>query len=107
MTDALTFGITGAQGFLGSELTRLLRARGHRVVAMSRSLPPGEERFLAYALDRPPSVRDLSVLDVLVHGAYDFRCRDAAEDRAKNIDGSIALLRRASEAGVSRIVFLS
>src|SRR4051794_37650330 len=107
MTDAKTFGITGARGFLGSELTRHLRARGHRVLPLSRSLPPGEAWYIPYTLDNPPPVHELRGLDVLIHGAYDFRCRSAREDREKNIVGSKIILRRATEAGVPRLVLLS
>src|SRR4051794_32491936 len=107
MERPMTFGITGAQGFLGSELTRRLRARGHRVVPLSRTRPAGEERFIPFALDHTPPTDALAGLDVLVHAAYDFRCRDAAEHRRKNIDGSIALLERARAAGIPRVVFVS
>src|SRR4051794_2495647 len=107
MIRPLTFGITGARGFIGSELTRHLRSLGHRVVPLSRTKPDGEDHYLPFDLGETPSAESLRELDVLVHGAYDFRCRDAAEHRKKNIDGSIALFRQAKAAGVPRLVFLS
>lgn len=107
MNRMLTFGITGARGFVGSELTRLLRDRGHRVIPLSRERPAGEEHFLPFALGEIPSLDDLRGIDVLVHAAYDFRCRDATEHRATNIEGSIALLDRAAAAGVHHIAYIS
>src|SRR4051794_9674095 len=107
MTRPLTFGITGARGFIGSELTRHLRSSGHDVIPLSRTRPDGEDRFVPFELGETPSIESLRGLDVLVHGAYDFKCRDAAEHRRKNIEGSIALMKQAKAAGVSRIAFLS
>lgn len=107
MNRTLTFGITGARGFVGSELTRLLRDRGHRVIPLSRERPAGEEHFLPFALGETPSLDGLRGIDVLVHAAYDFRCRDAGEHRAKNVAGSIALLEQAAAAGVPHIVYIS
>ena len=105
--ERLTFGITGARGFIGSELTMLLRERGHEVVPLTRTRPAGELSHIPFALERVPGPAALRDLDVLVHAAYDFRYSNPEEHRSRNIQGSITLLKNATAAGVPHIVFIS
>lgn len=108
--------VTGATGFVGSAVARLLVARGWRVRVLAR--PSSDRSNLA---DLPVeivtgSLTDLPSLETAVQGcaavfhvAADYRLwvPDPATMMASNIDGSVALLRAAHKAGVPRIVYTS
>ena len=102
----LKIGITGANGFIGSELSTLFKAAGHTVVSFGRTSPPAGEH-VPYELGDAPDIFVFDGLDIFVHGAYDFACTTLEKDREKNVSGSIAVLRKASEAGVPHVFFLS
>jgi uncharacterized protein YbjT (DUF2867 family) len=98
--------VTGASGFVGSQLTRALVDAGHVVRAMTRR--PGEYRGagepVAGDVDDPaslaPVVAGVDAAYYLVHSldSKDFEDRDAAA--ALNFGGA------AAEAGVKQIVYL-
>ena len=108
--------VTGASGFVGSAVARLLLARGWRVRVLVR--PAADRRNLA---DLPVevvigSLTDLASLETAVQGcaavfhvAADYRLwvPDPATMMASNVEGSVALLRAAHKAGVPRLVYTS
>jgi dihydroflavonol-4-reductase len=107
--------ITGATGFIGSHLARLLVARGHDVVAVVR---PGTQ--LGALADLPVTVlradvrerravrRVLKDAEWLFHLAGTTKlAAPRSEVFALNVEGTRIVLEEALRAGVSRVVFTS
>jgi dihydroflavonol-4-reductase len=105
--------VTGASGFIGWHVARLLIARGHRVRALVR--PSSQLR----ELDVEPVIGDLRDASSLAravagcglvfHVAADYRlwAPDPDELYRSNVDGTRNLLEAARSAGVERIVYTS
>lgn len=94
-----TWAVTGASGYLGSRLVEELRARGQRVVALTRRPVSGVEHR-PYTLGEVPSPDTLDGVDVLVHAAYDFAAARPDDIHRVNVDGSVRLLDVAAARGV-------
>ena len=108
--------VTGASGFIGSNLVHELLARRHRVKALVR--PNGDLRGLAGAeaevvtgdvLDRPLLERQIAGCDWCFHCAasYQLWMRDYAPMYAANVTGTRNVLEAAGEAGCKKIVYTS
>jgi len=108
--------VTGASGFVGSNLVHELNARGHRVRALLR--PGSDLRGLAGA-DYEAVAGDLSDPQSLkaalrgcewcfhVAASYHLWLRDYAPMYAANVEGTRQVLNAAHRAGCSRIVYTS
>ena len=105
--------VTGASGFLGWHVARLLQARGYSVRALVR---PGSRLS---ELDAEPVTGDLRDPESLAravagcglvyHVAADYRlwAKDPKELYRSNVDGTRHLLEAARRAGVERVVYTS
>jgi len=105
--------VTGASGFLGWHVARLLLDRGHRVRALVRSpsrvsdLPvepvPGDLR------DAASVARAVSGCSLVFHVAADYRLWAAnPEDMYRsNVDGTRNILEASKQAEVERVVYTS
>ena len=112
----MTTLVTGANGFVGSAVTRALLNAGHRVRALLR--PDSDRRNLA-GLDietRHGDLRDHRSLreavagcDYLFHVAADYRLWIPDPDAMyqANVEGSAEIIRLATEAGAKKIVYTS
>jgi dihydroflavonol-4-reductase len=111
--------VTGATGFVGSHVARLLTARGQRIRVLVRresrldnlsGLPDDLcERVLGDLTD-PASLRAaLQGCSRLYHIAADYRLwsKDPRELYRANVDGTRSLLQAARDAGVERVVYTS
>ena len=87
--------ITGASGYVGSNLASRFERDGWRVVRTTFRLG-----------DDIPSAA-LANADALVHCAYDFRPVAWAAIHRVNVEGTGSLLQAAASAGVRKIVVLS
>jgi nucleoside-diphosphate-sugar epimerase len=107
--DGIGAVITGAAGFLGSQLVRGFEARGARVLPLVREVAgrsPAGAVALESALADPAMLRGM---DVLVHAAA-VRHRHGADSttyRISNVELVERSLRAAAKAGVRRFVFVS
>lgn len=97
--------ITGADGFVGASLERLLTERGRAVARLVRR--PSRSGDVPFRLGDAPDPGSLAGVDALVHCAYDFRPREWDELARVNVRGSERLFAAARAAGVRRLVFVS
>lgn len=108
--------VTGATGFLGSHVARVLAEQGAELRLLVR--PSSDLRNIAgLNADRvagdlrdPASIeKAVSGCDVAFHVAADYRLwvRDPAEMYRSNVEGTRALLEAARKHGVRRVVYTS
>lgn len=108
--------VTGASGFVGSNLVQELVAQGHRVKALLR--PNSDERGLAGAeftratgdvLDRKLLEREIEGCDWCFHVAasYHLWMRHYAPMYRINVEGTRNVIEAAGRAGCQRIVYTS
>src|ERR1700681_1585840 len=108
--------VTGATGFLGSHIARVLADRGASLRLLVR--PTSDLRNIAdiggdqvYGdLRDPDSIeKALSGCEVVFHVAADYRLwvRDPDEMYRSNVEGTRSLLETARKQGVRRIVYTS
>src|SRR5215475_2178037 len=105
--------VTGASGFLGWHVARLLIERGYEVRALVR---PGSrvaglpvEIVTGDLRDTASLERAVAGCGLVFHVAADYRlwAKDPAELYGSNVDGTRNLLGAAKRAGVERVVYTS
>ena len=105
--------ITGASGFLGTAVCREALARGHAIIALSRSAPPHLSpdtagiTWVRGDIGEPDTWRaHLADVDAVVHLAASL---EGADDDllAVAVDGTRALVEAMADAGVERLVHIS
>ena len=110
MVAALTFGLTGATGFVGRRLLERAVAAGHRVSALTRRPQPAADgvTWIDGALDDAAALdRLVAGSDAVIHVAGVINAPDAAGFEAGNVAGTAAVLGAATRAGVARFVHVS
>ncbi len=112
----MTTLVTGATGFVGSAVARVLADRGHDLRLLVR--PTSDRRNLA-GIDADVVTGDLtdhaslqaaaSGCQYVVHVAADYRIWVPDPDAMlkANVDGAVAMMRAAARAGAERIVHTS
>lgn len=112
----MRYALTGATGFVGGELARLLVQEGHDVVALVRS--PGRAAQLETAGIQlvEGGLGDHEALDRLLDGAdglfhvagwYKLGGRTATEAERVNVGGTRNVLAAAQRAGTGKVVYTS
>ncbi len=108
--------LTGATGFLGSEIARRLVAAGHDVRVLVRKTSKLDgiaglpiERAEGDILDRASVERALAGRDAVIHTAANvsFRPRDRESIYRANVEGTRTVLEAALAAKVKRAVYTS
>jgi len=108
--------VTGATGFVGSHVARLLRQQGAdlRLLVRASSRRENLEGLSAEVVtgdlrDRESLRKGMEGCEVAFHVAADYRLwtRDPRDMYASNVDGTVALIKSAQQAGVRRIVYTS
>ena len=103
--------VTGATGFIGSELCRQISQAGDEMLAFSSSGSPLADGTFTRALDLRaglPDSKEMAGADAVVHLAgIAHREAGIEEYEAVNQRATVALAKRAASAGVRSFVFLS
>jgi dihydroflavonol-4-reductase len=108
--------VTGATGFVGSHVARVLAERGadlRLLVRPSSNLKNIEgltaERVVGDLRDPGSLEKAMSGCDVVFHVAADYRLwvRDPEQMYKANVEGTRALLKAAKKSGVRRVVYTS
>ncbi len=112
----MTTLVTGATGFVGSAVARVLAARGHdlrlltRASSDRRNLAGLDTDVVTGDLTDPASLKRAAAgCRYVVHVAADYRVWVPDPDAMlrANVDGALAMVRAAAEAGAERIVHCS
>jgi dihydroflavonol-4-reductase len=108
--------LTGATGFLGSHIARVLTAQGAnlrllvRPTSNLRNLEGLKAETVMGELQDPASLdKAISGCDTIFHVAADYRLwlRDPAQMYRSNVDGTRAIIEAARKNGVRRVVHTS
>jgi dihydroflavonol-4-reductase len=105
--------VTGASGFLGWHVARVLTERGYAVRALvragSRVDALGVETVTGDLRDADSLARAVAGCGLVFHVAADYRlwAKDPRELYRSNVDGTRNLLDAARQAGVERVVYTS
>lgn len=108
--------VTGASGFVGSAVVRVLLEHGYQVRVLVRAQSPREnlagldvEIVTGDLRDRESVARAVQGMHGLVHAAAEYRLWTPRprEMLAVNVDGTLTLLHAALAAGIERIVYTS
>jgi dihydroflavonol-4-reductase len=112
----MTTLVTGASGFLGSHVARLLVERGQRVRVLLRPTSHTRlledlalERVVGDLRDRGSLEKALRGVEAVYHVAADYRlwARDPREIYESNVQGTRNLLDAAKSAGIEKFVYTS
>jgi dihydroflavonol-4-reductase len=105
--------VTGASGFLGWHVARVLTERGHRVRALcrpaSRIRELDVEPVTGDLCDPESLARAVAGCELVFHVAADYRLwsKDPQQLYRSNVDGTRNLLEAAAHARVERVVYTS
>lgn len=99
--------ITGANGYVGSRIKRVLESSGWDVLELGRRPGAGSGFFAPYSLGDSLDPAVFRGVEALVHCAYDFGPLRWREIRSTNVEGSRRLFASAVWAEVRKIVYIS
>jgi len=108
--------VTGATGFVGSHVARLLAAQGADLRLLTRSSSPTSnidslkaERVTGDLTDPESLKKGMQGCEFVFHVAADYRLwvRDPEQMYRANVEGTRAILRAAEESNVRRVVYTS
>ena len=108
--------VTGATGFVGSHVARVLAEKGAELRVLVRSSSNlknieglNAERVVGDLRDADSLEKAMSGCDAVFHVAADYRLwvHDPEQMYKANVEGTRALLKAAKESGVRRVVYTS
>ena len=108
--QAQVVAVTGASGYLGSQICETLEYGGWQTIRLARSPDRSHGQVFSYDLAMPITAQIREALrsaDVLIHAAYDLSLTNSVDIWRVNVEGTRRLLKAAREAAVGRIIVLS
>ena len=108
--QAPVVAVTGANGYLGSQICQTLESGGWQAIRLTRSPDQSRGRAFSYDLAMPITAqvrKALQSVDTLIHAAYDLSLTSSADIWRVNVAGTRRLLEEARAAEVGRIIVLS
>lgn len=106
MNAKQTIAISGATGFIGSQLCAHFVQQGYRVIGFCRSIPVSALKDVEYRLfnlETNPDTNLFKYATVFIHCAY----LKGEEAKSTNIEGTKRLLHASRNAGVKKNIFFS
>ncbi len=103
----MRIGITGSNGFIGSELVKHFVSQGNAVVLYQRRKPETLQpntSFVHFDLNDASNVPDVSKLDVLIHTAF-VLYEKGNDSSKKNVEQTLALSEACIKHNVQFIFF--
>ncbi len=101
--------VTGAAGFIGRHVSKLLETEGHDVIRLDSICPP--DVFIDYQSDITKPLGPIPDLDAVIHLAAMANPRECDVDPGKafdvNVNGTHQVLKMALESGAKKVVFSS
>ena len=97
-TNRLNCIITGANGYLGSNLVTFLKKEWN-IVEFVRN--PKKKNQVQYRIDKIPDIKFFKNVELIIHTAYD------KSDHFLNIKGYKKLIKKAKKANVRKIIHIS
>jgi nucleoside-diphosphate-sugar epimerase len=110
LRQAPVVAVTGATGYLGSQICETLESSGWQAIRLARSPGQSHGQALPYDLATPiaAEVREaLGSANALIHAGYDLSLTSSADIWRVNVEGTRRLLEAAKEVAVGRIIVLS
>jgi nucleoside-diphosphate-sugar epimerase len=110
LTQRPVVAVTGASGYLGSQICTTLESRGWQAIRLTRSSGQGHGHVSSYDLAMPITAQVTEALrpaNALIHAAYDLSLTRSADIWRVNVEGTRRLLEAAREAAIGRIIVLS
>jgi len=102
--------ITGANGFLGTQLVQAFRQDRWQVIALVRNAEkyqaPGS-RYVEYDLSKPFHTKAFDGADYLVHTAYVKNDKKHPNAYKVNLEGAKRLLKASRQYGIEKNIFMS
>jgi nucleoside-diphosphate-sugar epimerase len=108
--QAPVVAVTGANGYLGSQICQALESGGWQAIRLTRSPDQSRGQAFSYDLAMPITAqvrKALQSVDALIHAAYDLSLTSSADIWRVNVAGTRRLLEEARAAEVGRIIVLS
>lgn len=105
-----TIIITGANGFIGSELVNYFHKKGDKVITFSRKKSnkfPEDVEFCEYDLLQAPNEEPFSRADYIIHTAFQIYSNEVKNSSEINFAGTKRLLELSEKYGLKKFVYFS
>ncbi|MGA2667753.1 MAG: NAD-dependent epimerase/dehydratase family protein [Ignavibacteria bacterium] len=103
----LIFGITGANGYLGTSIKNYLRKSGYKVYEYRHDIKDINEDSFPFSLEGDLNQAIFNKINILIHCAFDFTYINWRDIYNVNVLGSEKLFSVAKAAGVGNIIYIS